>query len=165
MDRSGTRRGLLAGGIALVLGVAAILLLRPASSDPRPPDPSTVDPDRDPPLAASSAPSGAPSAEPTTPGVRLSPLDPALVGRGHLTMRVVRAGTREPVVGASTVLHGTGHGGERIRVTATSDQDGRVTLVDVAAGPWLSLHVEAPGLLATDRADVDEGTGHRAPPP
>ncbi len=110
MDRSGTRRGLLAGGIALVLGIWAILPHRPDPPGPLPSDPSPSEPDRDAPLAASASPSGAPSAEPTTPGVRFSPLDPALVGRGRLTMRVVRAGTREPVVGANTVLHGIGSG-------------------------------------------------------
>lgn len=141
--------------MALVFVLAVVFVLRTDRTTPPPPRSSDSSLDRAPLLRSAEFPATprAPRSQPV--GVEFSPLDPALAGTGGVKLRVIRARSHEPVDGASVVLHGTGHGGERIRATTRSDSQGRAVLSAVPAGPWLSLHIEASGLAPVVRADVD----------
>ena len=155
MNRPGPRKALLLTAVALGCAIAAYVVFR--SDRGSAPGDSAVEP-RQPyatPLAASAATPQAPPLETPATGVRFSPLDPSQAGTGAVRLRVIRAATGEPIVGASVVLHGTGHGGEVVRLGVATGPDGEAALADVPAGPWMTLHVEARGLPAMDRADVD----------
>lgn len=155
MNRPGPRIALLLTAVAVALALVAYSTFRPRAPGAPGASPHEARPPSAPPLASSAIIPRVPAPETRMTGIRFSPLDPAQAGVGSVRLRVIRATTREPIVGASVVLHGTGHGGEVVRVGVATGPRGEAVLSEVPAGPWLTLHVEAAGLATLHRADVD----------
>ena len=148
----------IAASIVAGIGIWLLASARPEESDaPLAPSGRTTSRAGLEPLAEPAADSvpAAPTAPALPPGIRLSPLDPALRGVGGVRFRVVRATDGAGVADAAAVLHGTGHGGEIVHVAARSSKDGTVALADVPAGPWMTLQVDVAGEATVVRADVD----------
>lgn len=80
-------------------------------------------------------------------------------GIGGLRLKVVRAGSRAAVEGASVLVVGTGHGGEDVRANAVADAAGTAIFARLAAGQGYVVRVSTPTDPAIDRPDVEIRAG------
>lgn len=80
-------------------------------------------------------------------------------GVGGLHARVVRAGGGAGVEGAAVEVSGVGHGGEEVRVTATTDPKGDARFESVAAGQGYVVRVTVRGEPPVDLPDIEVRAG------
>lgn len=80
-------------------------------------------------------------------------------GTGGLLALVVKFEGQTPIPGAVAVLSGTGHGGEDVKVEATSDATGHLSFLSVPAGDGYVLRIDARGEAPTTVPDLSVRAG------